>query len=195
MRIIVGTTCVTDEVAGATVWDMVATQLPPTTHICLHATQGMRLLSDVQYVAIFDADFRPEPDFLLATVPYLLGDVSVAFVQARWVFANPEESFLTKVGPVELNLLHTVVPQATLLHTVVPQAILLHPVVPQAPLCTTCVCHDRMSHHQEASIFNHKMNGYNPLYIRACTSQYIQKQPSCNNSPGSARGSQFPLPL
>ena len=64
----------------------------------------MRALSGVQYVAIFDADFRPKPDFLLATVPYLMGDTSVAFVQARWVFANPEESFLTKVMPLDLSM-------------------------------------------------------------------------------------------
>jgi beta-mannan synthase len=55
------------------------------------------------YVAVFDADFKPEPDFLLRTVPYLEGNPRVGYVQARWVFSNPEESYLTKAQEVSLN--------------------------------------------------------------------------------------------
>jgi beta-mannan synthase len=55
------------------------------------------------YVAVFDADFKPEPDFLLRTVPYLEGNPRVGYVQARWVFTNPEESYLTKAQEVSLN--------------------------------------------------------------------------------------------
>uniref|UniRef100_A0A0E0D1B8 Glycosyltransferase 2-like domain-containing protein n=1 Tax=Oryza meridionalis TaxID=40149 RepID=A0A0E0D1B8_9ORYZ len=36
-----------------------------------------------EYVAIFDADFQPEPDFLLRTVPFLMHNQNVALVQAR----------------------------------------------------------------------------------------------------------------
>ena len=31
-------------------------------------------------------------------VPYLIDNPSIGFVQARWTFTNPEESYLTKVG-------------------------------------------------------------------------------------------------
>lgn len=56
-----------------------------------------------QYIAVFDADFKPEPDFLLRTIPYLEGNPEVGYVQARWVFTNPEESYLTKAQEVSLN--------------------------------------------------------------------------------------------
>lgn len=63
----------------------------------LHLRQGVKFLSDCEYIAIFDADFKPEPDFLLRTVPYLVGNADIGYVQTRWVFTNPEESYLTKV--------------------------------------------------------------------------------------------------
>jgi cellulose synthase/poly-beta-1,6-N-acetylglucosamine synthase-like glycosyltransferase len=35
---------------------------------------AMNLLpSHVEYIAIFDADFMPQPDFLKATIPYMCG--------------------------------------------------------------------------------------------------------------------------
>jgi hypothetical protein len=39
-------------------------------------------------VAIFDADFQPEPDFLHRTVPFLVHNPELALVQARWKFGN-----------------------------------------------------------------------------------------------------------
>ena len=39
-------------------------------------------------VAIFDADFRPEPDFLRRAVPFLLHNPGLALVQARWTFGE-----------------------------------------------------------------------------------------------------------
>ena len=30
-------------------------------------------------------------------VPYLVGNADIGYVQTRWVFTNPEESYLTKV--------------------------------------------------------------------------------------------------
>eukprot|EP00965_Chrysotila_dentata_P106247 3508549-Pleurochrysis_carterae.AAC.1 len=36
-----------------------------------------------EFIAIFDADFLPEPDFLLRTIPYFQ-DKNVGFVQGRW---------------------------------------------------------------------------------------------------------------
>jgi beta-mannan synthase len=42
------------------------------------------------YVAIFDADFQPEPDFLYQTIPYLVNNPDIGLVQARWKFGNSQ---------------------------------------------------------------------------------------------------------
>lgn len=34
----------------------------------------------------------------LETVPYLIDNPEVGYVQARWIFANPDECYLTKVS-------------------------------------------------------------------------------------------------
>jgi cellulose synthase/poly-beta-1,6-N-acetylglucosamine synthase-like glycosyltransferase len=47
------------------------------------------------YIAIFDADFIPSPDFLKKTVPVLHQD-GVGMVQTRWGHTNREYSLLTK---------------------------------------------------------------------------------------------------
>lgn len=47
------------------------------------------------YVAIFDADFVPAPDFLQRTVPALAADAGAAFVQARWEHLDALASPLT----------------------------------------------------------------------------------------------------
>ena len=41
--------------------------------------EGLEELADYDYIAIFDADFKPEPDFLTATVPYLIDNPEVSF--------------------------------------------------------------------------------------------------------------------
>ncbi|URE48262.1 Glucomannan 4-beta-mannosyltransferase 9 [Musa troglodytarum] len=40
------------------------------------------------YVAIFDADFQPESDFLMRTIPFLMYNSRIALVQARWDFGT-----------------------------------------------------------------------------------------------------------
>lgn len=40
------------------------------------------------FVAIFDADFQPEPDFLWRTIPFLVHNPELALVQARWKFGK-----------------------------------------------------------------------------------------------------------
>jgi cellulose synthase/poly-beta-1,6-N-acetylglucosamine synthase-like glycosyltransferase len=55
---------------------------------------GMRH-DDSPYVVIFDADFVPAPDFLRRTMPSLLADDRLAFVQARWEHLNANDSALT----------------------------------------------------------------------------------------------------
>ena len=50
--------------------------------------EGMKhsYVKQCDYVAIFDADFQPEPDFLWRAVPFLLHNPDIALVQARWKF-------------------------------------------------------------------------------------------------------------
>lgn len=41
-----------------------------------------------EYVAMFDADFQPEPDFLMKTIPFLVHNPKLALVQSRWKFGT-----------------------------------------------------------------------------------------------------------
>lgn len=53
--------------------------------------EGMKrdYVKHCDYVAIFDADFQPEPDFLWRTIPFLAHNPELALVQARWKFGKP----------------------------------------------------------------------------------------------------------
>jgi cellulose synthase/poly-beta-1,6-N-acetylglucosamine synthase-like glycosyltransferase len=53
-------------------------------------------------VAIFDADFRPTPDFLRRAVHYFT-DPKVAVVQGRWGHLNDTDNLLTRVQSVMLD--------------------------------------------------------------------------------------------
>lgn len=48
-----------------------------------------------EYLAVFDADFVPDPDFLRKTVDYFT-DPAVGFVQTRWTYLNREYGVLTQ---------------------------------------------------------------------------------------------------
>ena len=61
-------------------------------------------------IAIFDADFRPDPDFLYKTVPYFLDDPQLGVVQARWGHLNAGDSPLTAAQALALDK-HFVVEQ------------------------------------------------------------------------------------
>ncbi|XP_028808200.1 glucomannan 4-beta-mannosyltransferase 2 [Neltuma alba] len=61
-----------------------------------------------EYVAIFDADFRPEPDFLRRAIPFLDGNPDLALVQARWRFVNADECVLTRMQEMSLDYHFTV---------------------------------------------------------------------------------------
>ncbi len=55
-----------------------------------------------EFVAIFDADFIPSPDFLRRTVPYF-ADAKIAMVQGRWTYLNADYSLLTEVEHILLD--------------------------------------------------------------------------------------------
>ncbi len=56
-----------------------------------------------EFVAIFDADFLPNPDFLKKTIPFF-ADKDVAVVQTRWGHINQSYSLLTEVQAFQLNV-------------------------------------------------------------------------------------------
>jgi beta-mannan synthase len=58
---------------------------------------------DCEFVAVFDADFQPDADFLRRTVPLLQADPAVALVQARWRFVNADECILTRIQEMSLD--------------------------------------------------------------------------------------------
>lgn len=55
-----------------------------------------------EFIAIFDADFIPEPDFLLKTIPYFQ-DEKIGVVQTRWGHINKDYSILTELQAFGLN--------------------------------------------------------------------------------------------
>ncbi|HEY2933252.1 MAG TPA: cellulose synthase family protein [Acidobacteriota bacterium] len=62
---------------------------------------GLRLAKG-EFVAIFDADFLPNPETLTQTVDYF-SDPEVGMVQVRWGHINREYSFLTRVQSILLD--------------------------------------------------------------------------------------------
>jgi cellulose synthase/poly-beta-1,6-N-acetylglucosamine synthase-like glycosyltransferase len=55
-----------------------------------------------ELIAVFDADFLPNADFLLRSAPYFI-DRKTGMVQARWGFLNAEHSWLTAVQSLLLG--------------------------------------------------------------------------------------------
>lgn len=67
-------------------------------------------LDDSEYVAIFDADFVPPPDFLRRTVPHLIADPALGVVQTRWGHLNAEANTLTRAQRLAIDA-HFVIEQ------------------------------------------------------------------------------------
>jgi cellulose synthase/poly-beta-1,6-N-acetylglucosamine synthase-like glycosyltransferase len=55
-----------------------------------------------EFVAVFDADNLPRPDFLRRIMPYL-ADARVGLAQARWSFLNREQSLLCRAQALFLD--------------------------------------------------------------------------------------------
>ncbi len=60
------------------------------------------LTASGDFIAIFDADFIPAPDFLLKTLPYFHSE-KTGMVQTRWGHLNENFSFLTMLQALALN--------------------------------------------------------------------------------------------
>jgi cellulose synthase/poly-beta-1,6-N-acetylglucosamine synthase-like glycosyltransferase len=55
-----------------------------------------------EFVAIFDADFIPAPDFLRRSIPYFENQ-KIGMVQTRWTYLNRDYSLLTQVETILLD--------------------------------------------------------------------------------------------
>lgn len=64
-------------------------------------------LAKGEFIAIFDADFLPEPDFLKNTIPHFNNE-KVGVVQTRWGHINQKYSLITELQAFQLNVHFTV---------------------------------------------------------------------------------------
>lgn len=60
-------------------------------------------LIEGEYVAIFDADFAPRPDFIRRMMAYLIQNPKIGMVQTRWEYLNQSDSMLTQLQSFHLN--------------------------------------------------------------------------------------------
>lgn len=63
--------------------------------------EGLKIAKG-EFIAIFDADFLPEPDWLWKTIPHFK-DEKVGVVQTRWGHLNRDYSILTKIQAFGLD--------------------------------------------------------------------------------------------
>lgn len=56
-----------------------------------------------EFLAVFDADFRPRPDFLRRMVAVMQANPDAGMAQARWSHLNDEYSALTRVQSIALD--------------------------------------------------------------------------------------------
>ncbi|KAI7755056.1 hypothetical protein M8C21_030522 [Ambrosia artemisiifolia] len=69
----------------------------------LKSAMSCDYVKDYEFVAIFDADFQPAPDFLKKTIPHFKGNDELALVQTRWSFVNKDENLLTRLQNINLT--------------------------------------------------------------------------------------------
>ncbi|KAL5229076.1 hypothetical protein ABZP36_017341 [Zizania latifolia] len=68
----------------------------------LKSAMSCSYVKDYEFVAIFDADFQPNADFLKRTVPHFKDNDELGLVQARWSFVNKDENLLSRLQNINL---------------------------------------------------------------------------------------------
>lgn len=68
----------------------------------LKSAMGCDYVRGYEFVAIFDADFQPNSDYLKKTVPHFKDNPELGLVQARWAFVNKDENLLTRLQNINL---------------------------------------------------------------------------------------------
>jgi cellulose synthase/poly-beta-1,6-N-acetylglucosamine synthase-like glycosyltransferase len=64
--------------------------------------EGLRSATG-EFVAVFDADFVPNPDWLQETIPYFLEQPRLGMIQTRWAHLNRAYSLLTRAQAIALD--------------------------------------------------------------------------------------------
>lgn len=83
-------------------WDIRHVRRPERTGFKAGALAHGLTISKGEFVAVFDADFIPHPDFLKKTTPYFK-DRNIGVVQTRWEHMNKNYSFLTQMQAFALD--------------------------------------------------------------------------------------------
>ncbi len=52
--------------------------------------------TEEEFIAVFDADFIPAPEFLVSSIPYFLQDDQLGIIQSRWTHTNRRYNILTE---------------------------------------------------------------------------------------------------
>lgn len=64
-----------------------------------------------EYIAVFDADFIPRPEFLIRTIPFFVQDDQLGILQSRWTHTNRNYNLLTEAIATGIDV-HFVIEQA-----------------------------------------------------------------------------------
>jgi len=59
--------------------------------------------TDAEFIAVFDADFLPPPDFLKRTIPHFFNNPCLGMVQGRWGHINYDYNLLTRAQSIFLD--------------------------------------------------------------------------------------------
>lgn len=79
----------------------------PTGHKAGALAEGLHQARGA-FIAIFDADFAPAPDFLKRTVPHLVAEPRLGMVQTRWGHLNADYSPVTRAQALAMDAHFTV---------------------------------------------------------------------------------------
>jgi cellulose synthase/poly-beta-1,6-N-acetylglucosamine synthase-like glycosyltransferase len=68
------------------------------------ALQNAMEHSSGEFIALFDADYVPPPDFLKKMIPYLYSDEKIGFVQSRWSYLDGQFSWIAKAISLAIDI-------------------------------------------------------------------------------------------
>ena len=59
--------------------------------------------TDDEFIAVFDADFVPDPAFLCRTIPHFAANPSLGIIQARWAHLNAQQNLITRTQAMSID--------------------------------------------------------------------------------------------
>lgn len=65
-------------------------------------TYGTQFIN-TEFIAVFDADFVPDGDFLRRSMPYFVDNPGLALVQTRWSHLNRHDNWLTRAQALNID--------------------------------------------------------------------------------------------